>query len=80
MERAKRADLEKLKGIDLVAYLESLGFEPVRVRNNDYWYLSPLRNERTPSFKVNRKLNRWYDFGEGFGGSIIDFGLSLIHI
>ncbi|MCU0352937.1 MAG: toprim domain-containing protein [Cytophagales bacterium] len=31
--------------------------------------------EKTPSFKANRNLNRWYDFGLGEGGSLIDFGI-----
>jgi hypothetical protein len=64
-----------VKRIDLVEYLEKLGHKPVKILNNDYWYLSPLREERTASFKINRKLNLWYDFGIGDGGSIIDFGL-----
>jgi hypothetical protein len=42
--------------LDLVDYLFSLGHTPVKVRNNDYWYLSPLRRETEASFKVNRKL------------------------
>ncbi len=49
--------------IDLANYLYSLGIQPQKIRNNDYWYQSPLRDEKTPSFKVNRTLNAWYDFG-----------------
>jgi len=30
-----------------------------------YWYLSPLREEKEASFKVNRKKNVWYDHGIG---------------
>ena len=37
-----------------------------------YWYLSPLRNERTPSFKVNDRINEWYDFGEATGGDLVE--------
>jgi len=62
--------------IDLVDYLFSLGYKPTKIRNNDYWYLSPLRDETEASFKVNRKLNAWYDFGLGKGGNLIDFGTS----
>ncbi|GAA0524834.1 toprim domain-containing protein [Chitinophaga japonensis] len=62
------------KQIDLVDYLASLGHRPQKVRNQDYWYLSPLREEKTPSFKVNRQLNVWYDHGTGKGGDLIDFG------
>ena len=60
--------------VDLVDYLESLGYRPEQVRNNDYWYYSPFRNENEPSFKVNRKLNVWYDHGIGKGGNLIEFG------
>ena len=62
------------KQIDLVEYLAALGFQPQKIRNQDYWYLSPLRKEKTPSFKVNRNRNIWFDFGEGTGGDMIDFG------
>ena len=60
--------------IDLVDYLAKLGHEPSKIRNNDYWYLSPLRNEKEPSFKVNRRMNVWYDHGLGKGGDLIEFG------
>lgn len=66
---------DEAKRIDLVDYLSSLGYQPQQVRNQDYWYLSPLREEKTASFKVNRALNLFYDFGTGQGGSIIDFGM-----
>ena len=61
--------------LDLVEYLQDLGHHPQKIRGNDYWYLSPLRDEKTASFKVNRKLNLWYDHGLGKGGSLIDFGV-----
>lgn len=61
--------------VDMVEYLEKLGFKPQRITNWDYWYLSPLRDENEPSFKVNRKLNVWYDYALGKGGNIIDFGI-----
>jgi hypothetical protein len=63
--------------IDLVEYLDTLGFQPERIRNNDYWYLSPLRVETTLSFKVNKVLNRWYDHGEGKGGNLLDSNFSF---
>lgn len=62
--------------LDLVTYLESLGHEPSKIKNFDYWYLSPLRNEHTPSFKVSRKLNLWYDHAIGKGGNLVDFGIA----
>jgi hypothetical protein len=62
------------KKIDLVDYLVSLGHHPQKVSHPDYWYLSPFRDEKTASFKVNRNLNVYYDHGTGEGGDLIDFG------
>jgi hypothetical protein len=67
--------VEEVKNTDMVDYLSSLGFKPAKVSRNDYWYLSPFREETQPSFKVNRNMNRWYDFGDGKGGNMIDFGI-----
>jgi hypothetical protein len=77
--KQQRLSISEAKEIDLVQYLSSLGHEPTKVRRDDYWYLSPLRNEKTPSFKVNRKLNRWYDHGLGQGGNLVDFGIEYHH-
>jgi len=64
---------EQANQIDLVDYLYLLGYQPQKIRNNDYWYLSPLREEKEASFKVNRKKNAWYDHGLGRGGDVIEF-------
>ena len=61
--------------IDMVDYLSSLGFQAIKIRGEDHWYFSPFRDERTPSFKINRRSNIWYDHGSGDGGNIIDFGI-----
>ena len=66
---------DRVRQTDMVSYLSKMGIEPARISGVSYWYLSPFRDEKTPSFKVNRSLNRWYDFGEGAGGSLIDFGI-----
>jgi hypothetical protein len=73
--RNKRLSISEAKEIDIVHFLADLGYEPSKIRNNDYWYFSPLRDEKTPSFKVNRKLNRWYDHGLGKGGNLVDFAI-----
>lgn len=53
--------------MDLVNFLQSIGHQPGKIRGDDYWYF-PLRTEKTPSFKANRKLNLWYDHGVGNTG------------
>jgi DNA primase len=60
------------KELPIIDYLEQCGIQPQRIKGNNYWYLSPLREEQTASFKVNTKLNAWMDFGEGIGGNLID--------
>lgn len=67
--------VQEVKQMDMVEYLEKLGYSPQKIRNNDYWYLSPLREEKEPSFKVNRKINAWYDHSLGQGGNLADFGI-----
>lgn len=47
------------------------------MKSEQYWYLSPLRKEVTPSFKVNDRLNEWYDFGEATGGDLVELGKYL---
>jgi hypothetical protein len=73
--RSNQLAVQEVKELDLVVYLESLGYSPQKVRHNDYWYLSPFRQEKEPSFKVNRRLNAWYDHSLGRGGNLVDFGL-----
>lgn len=64
---------ENAKKIHLLLYLKKNGFEAKKKDENIAWFISPFRNEHTPSFKLNLIKNVWYDFGEGCGGTIIDF-------
>jgi DNA primase len=41
--------------------------------NTTDWALSPLKDEKTPSFSVNTDTNVFYDFSSGKGGNIISF-------
>jgi hypothetical protein len=63
----------KAKEISIVKVLQNLGCEVIKTNGDDLWFLSPFRQEKTPSFKINRKLNKWFDFGEQVGGNVIDF-------
>ena len=64
--------IKEIKSIPLAAFLSRLGHEPAARKGTRLWYKSPLRQEQTPSFKIDTALNCWYDFGLGRGGNIID--------
>ena len=59
-----------IRGIPIEEFLSHLGQEPVRRHGDECWYLSPYREERTPSFHVNTRKGVWHDFGTGHGGDI----------
>ena len=69
--------IKEIKSIPLATFLSQLGHEPIMRKGTRLWYLSPLRQEHTPSFKVETTLNCWYDFGLGRGGNIIDIATEL---
>ena len=70
-------EIQHIKQIAITDYMQQQGYAPARVQGIHYWYYSPLRNERTPSFKVNTERNQWYDFGSGEHGDIIDLVCAL---
>lgn len=68
------------KQIQIVDFLAAMGYMPTVLKSNDYWYLSPLREEKSSSFKVNINRNVWYDHGAGKGGTIIDLVRQLYQV
>ncbi|MDM1063627.1 toprim domain-containing protein [Empedobacter falsenii] len=58
--------------ISIIDYLAQKNIYPISSKQNVFWFLSPFRNEKTASFKVDVSTNRFYDFGEGLGGTLID--------
>lgn len=75
--KKERMDCEKARTLCLIAMLARAGHFPVRETEKEAWYLSPFRSETQASFKVNKKINRWYDHGEGIGGNTIDLVCQL---
>lgn len=58
--------------ISIPGFLSCKGINPAKASGNSLWYCSPLRNEQTPSFKVDTVKNVWYDYGTGTGGRLVD--------
>ncbi|NDV57082.1 toprim domain-containing protein [Bacteroides sp. 519] len=65
-------NIAQIKQIDLVDYLRAIGFSSTKESAKSAWYHAPYREDRTPSFKVNKDKNLWYDFGTAQSGDIID--------
>ncbi|MVZ63491.1 toprim domain-containing protein [Sphingobacterium humi] len=56
---------------------ECLKINPVKANANYCLYISPLRTESRPSFKVSIEKNLWVDYGLGIGGTLIDLIITL---
>ena len=70
-------NISEAKQIRIVDFLAKLGHRAQYVKSEQYWYLSPLRQEDTLSFKVNDRINEWYDFGAATGGDLVELGKHL---
>lgn len=67
----------RAKNVDLFLYMQSLGYKPVRSNKRIAYFNSPFREEKHPSFAVDRVNNWWNDYGEDSFGSIIDLVMRL---
>ncbi|NJY62546.1 hypothetical protein HC174_07220 [Salinimicrobium sp. CDJ15-81-2] len=70
--KTKKMNCEEARSIAIFETLIKMGHIPTRKSQKEAWFLSPLRSETEASFKISFRLNRWYDFGIGKGGNVID--------
>lgn len=68
---------ELVDSVDILEYISQ--FTEFEEKNGEYWALSPLKEEETPSFSVNKEMNRFYDFSSGNGGNILSFIKNYYH-
>ena len=73
-------NFNQAKSISIVDFLEKEGIHPEYTKGHKYFYLSPFRDEEKASFKVDTIINKYYDFGENKGGSIIDLVIRLYKV
>lgn len=66
-------NIRQAKNIPIEQILYKMGINPQKTSGFDIWYLSPFTIEKTASFKVNQKINRWFCHSSGFGGNTVDF-------
>ncbi|MDC0008200.1 DNA primase, partial [bacterium] len=71
-KRTTKLTCERARAFPIEKALAKLGHFPTKTNHKEAWFLSPIRSETQASFKVSKKLNRWYDHGEGKGGNVID--------
>lgn len=65
-------NIEQSKKLSIIDFLDKEGIKPAKTKGSSCWYLSPFRNEHTPSFKVSKKENLWYDFAIQEGGDLVE--------
>lgn len=65
-------DIDKLKKIDIVSWLDKNGYKKQRGSGKYVSYYSMLGKEGNASFKVNTASNRWHDYHADKRGDIID--------
>lgn len=62
---------ELIENIDIVEYISQ--YVDLTQNGEEFWGLSPFRDEKTPSFSVRRESGRWFDFSSGLGGNLYTF-------
>lgn len=67
---------EQAKKLSLPDIMSRLGYEPAEIKKGggEYWYRSPFRKEKEPSFHTSYLGGKWIwnDFADS-GGTVIDF-------
>lgn len=67
------------KDLRIIDFLANYHYQPTAKKGANWWYLSPLHDEKTASFKVDINKNVWYDFGLGKGGGLKTLAELLFH-
>lgn len=57
--------------IDIVEYISQ--FVELEQRGEEFWGLSPFKDEKTPSFSVRPHPPCFYDYSSGIGGNVFTF-------
>lgn len=65
-----------VSSVDIVEYIGQ--YVDLEQRGQEFWGLSPFKDERTPSFSIHPDKQCFYDFSSGHSGDIVDF-IKLYH-
>lgn len=69
---------EILESVDIVDYISQ--FVDLEQKGDEWWGISPFKDERTPSFSVRRETGVWKDFASGLAGNLITFVRFYNHV
>lgn len=62
---------ELVDSVDILDYISQ--YAEFTEKNGEFWALSPLKEESTPSFSIRRETNQFFDFSSGVGGNLLTF-------
>lgn len=60
-----------IESIDILEFISQ--YTEFTEKNGEYWALSPLKEENTPSFSIRKEEQTFYDFASGVGGNVLTF-------
>lgn len=60
-----------IDSVDILEYISQ--YADFEEKGGEYWCLSPLKEENTPSFSIRKETNTFYDFSSGKGGNVLNF-------
>lgn len=67
---------EVISSVNIVEYISQ--YVDLTEKNGEYWGLSPIKEESTPSFSASESTNLFYDFASGKGGNVLEF-IKIFH-
>lgn len=70
-------DAKAINKFPIREYLAARGIRPAKDKCYYGLYHSPLREDHTPSMKVDYDKNLWVDYGAGEGGTLIDLVMRM---
>lgn len=70
-------DAKAINKFPIREYLAARGIRPAKDKGYYGLYHSPLREDHTPSMKVDYDKNLWIDYGAGEGGTLIDLVMRM---
>lgn len=62
---------ELIDSVDILEYISQ--YVEFEEKNGEFWGLSPLKDEVTPSFSIRVETQKFHDFASGKGGNILSF-------